>query len=193
MTEFALILIGTVLVNNFVLVKFLGLCPFMGVSKKLESAIGMGMATTFVLTLSSICTWLVNQYLLAPLGIEYLRTIAFILVIASVVQFTETVMRKTSPVLYQVLGIFLPLITVNCAVLGVTILNLQANLDLMRSAVYGFGAAAGFSLVLVLFAAQRERIAAADVPEPFQGSAIALVTAGLMSLAFMGFAGLVSN
>ena len=193
MTEFALILIGTVLVNNFVLVKFLGLCPFMGVSKKLESAIGMGMATTFVLTLSSICTWLVNQYLLAPLGIEYLRTIAFILVIASVVQFTETVMRKTSPVLYQVLGIFLPLITVNCAVLGVTILNLQADLDLLRSAVYGFGAAAGFSLVLVLFAAQRERIAAADVPEPFQGSAIALVTAGLMSLAFMGFAGLVSN
>ena len=193
MTEFALILIGTVLVNNFVLVKFLGLCPFMGVSKKLESAIGMGMATTFVLTLSSICTWLVNQYLLAPLGIEYLRTIAFILVIASVVQFTETVMRKTSPVLYQVLGIFLPLITVNCAVLGVTILNLQADLDLLRSAVYGFGAATGFSLVLVLFAAQRERIAVADVPEPFQGSAIALVTAGLMSLAFMGFAGLVSN
>jgi electron transport complex protein RnfA len=165
----------------------------MGVSKKLESAIGMGMATTFVLTLSSICTWLVNHYLLAPLGIEYLRTIAFILVIASVVQFTETVMRKTSPVLYQVLGIFLPLITVNCAVLGVTLLNLQADLDLMRSAVYGFGAAAGFSLVLILFAAQRERIAAADVPEPFQGSAIALVTAGLMSLAFMGFAGLVSN
>jgi electron transport complex protein RnfA len=193
MTEYALILIGTVLVNNFVLVKFLGLCPFMGVSKKLESAIGMGMATTFVLTLSSICTWLVNHYLLAPLGIEYLRTIAFILVIASVVQFTETVMRKTSPVLYQVLGIFLPLITVNCAVLGVTLLNLQADLDLMRSAVYGFGAAAGFSLVLILFAAQRERIAAADVPEPFQGSAIALVTAGLMSLAFMGFAGLVSN
>ena len=193
MTEFALILIGTVLVNNFVLVKFLGLCPFMGVSKKLEAAIGMGMATTFVLTLSSICTWLVNQYLLAPLGIEYLRTIAFILVIASVVQFTETVMRKTSPVLYQVLGIFLPLITVNCAVLGVTILNLQADLDLLRSAVYGFGAATGFSLVLVLFAAQRERIAVADVPEPFQGSAIALVTAGLMSLAFMGFAGLVSK
>ena len=193
LTEYALILIGTVLVNNFVLVKFLGLCPTMGVSKKLEAAIGMGMATTFVLTLSAICTWLVNQYLLAPLGIEYLRTIAFILVIASVVQFTETVMRKTSPVLYQVLGIFLPLITVNCAVLGVTILNLQANLDLLRSAVYGFGAAAGFSLVLILFAAQRERIAVADVPEPFQGSAIALVTAGLMSLAFMGFAGLVSK
>ena len=193
MTEFALILIGTVLVNNFVLVKFLGLCPFMGVSKKLESAIGMGMATTFVLTLSSICTWLVNQYLLAPLGIEYLRPITFIRVIASVLQFTETVLRKPRPVLYEVLGIFLPLITVNCAVLGVTILNLQADLDLLRSAFYGFGAATGFSLVLVLFAAQRERIAVADVPEPFQGSAIALVTAGLMSLAFMGFAGLVSK
>ncbi|MBP6242851.1 MAG: electron transport complex subunit RsxA [Chromatiaceae bacterium] len=192
MTEYALILVGTVLVNNFVLVKFLGLCPFMGVSKKLETAIGMGMATTFVLTLSAICTWLVNEYLLAPLGIEYLRTIAFILVIASVVQFTETVMRKTSPVLYQVLGIFLPLITVNCAVLAVTLLNLQAGFDLMAAAINGFGAALGFSLVLVLFAALRERIAVADVPEPFQGSAIALVTAGIMSLAFMGFAGLVS-
>ena len=192
MTEYALILVGTVLVNNFVLVKFLGLCPFMGVSKKLETAIGMGMATTFVLTLSAICTWLVNEYLLAPLGIEYLRTIAFILVIASVVQFTETVMRKTSPVLYQVLGIFLPLITVNCAVLAVSLLHLQAGLGLMAPAIYGFGAALGFSLVLVLFAALRERIAVADVPEPFQGSAIALVTAGIMSLAFMGFAGLVS-
>ncbi len=192
MTEYALILVGTVLVNNFVLVKFLGLCPFMGVSKKLETAIGMGMATTFVLTLSAICTWLVNEYLLAPLGIEYLRTIAFILVIASVVQFTETVMRKTSPVLYQVLGIFLPLITVNCAVLAVTLLNLQAGFDLMTATFNGFGAALGFSLVLVLFAALRERIAVADVPEPFQGSAIALVTAGIMSLAFMGFAGLVS-
>ncbi|HSO78580.1 MAG TPA: electron transport complex subunit RsxA, partial [Chromatiaceae bacterium] len=150
MTEYALILVGTVLVNNFVLVKFLGLCPFMGVSKKLETAIGMGMATTFVLTLSAICTWVVNEYLLAPLGIEYLRTIAFILVIASVVQFTETVMHKTSPVLYQVLGIFLPLITVNCAVLAVTLLNLQAGFDLMTAAINGFGAALGFSLVLVL-------------------------------------------
>ncbi|MCO5760589.1 MAG: electron transport complex subunit RsxA, partial [Chromatiaceae bacterium] len=168
------------------------LCPFMGVSKKLESAIGMGMATTFVLTLSAICTWLVNEYLLVPLGIDYLRTIAFILVIAVVVQFTEMVMHKTSPVLYQVLGIFLPLITTNCAVLGVALLNLQAGLGLMESALYGFGAALGFSLVLVLFAALRERIAVSDVPEPFQGSAIALITAGLMSLAFMGFAGLVS-
>jgi electron transport complex protein RnfA len=193
MTEYALILVSTVLVNNFVLVKFLGLCPFMGVSKKLETATGMGLATTFVLTLSSVCSWLVNEYLLMPLGIEYLRTIAFILVIAVVVQFTETVMHKTSPMLYQVLGIFLPLITTNCAVLGVALLNLQEQRDFLESTLFGFGAAVGFSLVLVLFAAMRERVAVADVPQPFQGSAIALITAGLMSLAFMGFAGLVSN
>ncbi len=192
MTEYALILVGTVLVNNFVLVKFLGLCPFMGVSKKLETAIGMGMATTFVMTLSSVTSWLVNEYILVPLAIEYLRTIAFILVIAVVVQFTETVMHKTSPVLYQVLGIFLPLIAANCAVLGVALLNLQEQRTLVESSLYGFGAAIGFSLVLVLFAGVRERVAVADVPEPFRGSSIALVTAGLMSLAFMGFAGLVS-
>jgi electron transport complex protein RnfA len=192
MTESALILIGTVLVNNFVLVKFLGLCPFMGVSKKLETAVGMGLATTFVLTLSSVCAWLVNEHLLIPLGIEYLRTIAFILVIAVVVQFTETVMHRQSPMLYQVLGIFLPLITTNCAVLGVAILNVQAKHGLVESALYGFGAALGFSLVLLLFAGIRERVAVADVPAPFQGSAIALITAGLMSLAFMGFAGLVA-
>ncbi len=193
MKEYALILVGTVLVNNFVLVKFLGLCPFMGVSKKLETATGMGLATTFVLTLSSITAWLVNEYMLVPLGIEYLRTIAFILVIAAVVQFTEMVMHKTSPVLYQVLGIFLPLITTNCAVLGVALLNLQEQRTFVESALYGFGAAVGFSLVLALFAAIRERVDVADVPEPFQGSAIALVTAGLMSLAFMGFAGLVHS
>jgi len=175
-----------------VLVKFLGLCPFMGVSKKLETAIGMGLATTFVMTLSSVTTWLLNEYLLEPLGIEYLRTIGIILVIAVVVQFTETVMHKTSPVLYQVLGIFLPLITTNCAVLGVALLNLQEQRGLLEATLYGFGAAVGFSLVLVLFAAMRERVAVADVPEPFQGGSIALVTAGLMSLAFMGFAGLVS-
>jgi electron transport complex protein RnfA len=193
MTEYALILIGTVLVNNFVLVKFLGLCPFMGVSKKLETAAGMGLATTFVMTLSSVTSWLVNEYMLVPLGIEYLRIIAFIVVIAAVVQFTETMMRKTSPVLYQVLGIFLPLITTNCAVLGVALLNLQAERSLVEATLYGFGAAIGFSLVLSLFAAVRERVAVGDVPEPLQGSAIALVTAGLMSLAFMGFAGLVSS
>jgi electron transport complex protein RnfA len=193
MQEYALILISTVLVNNFVLVKFLGLCPFMGVSRKLETATGMGLATTFVLTLSSICSYLVNEYMLVPLGIEYLRTIAFILVIAVVVQFTEMVMHKTSPMLYQVLGIFLPLITTNCAVLGVALLNTQEQHGFIESALYGFGAAAGFSLVLVLFAAVRERVAVADVPEYLQGNAIALITAGLMSMAFMGFAGLVAT
>jgi electron transport complex protein RnfA len=193
MTEYALILVSTVLVNNFVLVKFLGLCPFMGVYKKLETAAGMGLATTFVLTLSAVCSWLVNEYLLVPLGIEYLRTIAFNLVIAVVVQFTETVMHKTSPVLYQVLGSFLPLITTNCAVLGVALLNLQEKRGFLEATLFGFGAAVGFSLVLILFAAVRERVAVADVPQPFQGSAIALITAGLMSLAFMGFAGLVAK
>ncbi len=193
MKEYALILISTVLVNNFVLVKFLGLCPFMGVSRKLETAVGMGLATTFVLTLSSICSYLINEYLLIPLELTYLRTIAFILVIAVVVQFTETVMHKTSPMLYQVLGIFLPLITTNCAVLGVALLNVQERHGFIESALYGLGAAGGFSLVLVLFAAVRERVNVADVPEPFQGSAIALVTAGLMSMAFMGFAGLVAS
>ncbi|HKJ76425.1 MAG TPA: electron transport complex subunit RsxA [Gammaproteobacteria bacterium] len=193
MAEYALILVSTVLVNNFVLAKFLGLCPFMGVSRKLETATGMGLATTFVLTLSAICSYLANEYLLEPLGLEYLRTITFILVIAVVVQFTEMVVHKTSPLLYQVLGIFLPLITTNCAVLGVALLNTQAQHGFLQSAVYGFGAAVGFSLVLVLFAAMRERIAVADVPVMFRGPAIALITAGLMSMAFMGFSGLVKG
>lgn len=190
MTEYLSILLLTVLVNNFVLVQFLGLCPFMGVSQKLETAVGMSLATTFVLTLSSVCSYLVNAYILAPFDLLYLRTLAFILVIAVVVQFTEMVINKTSPTLYQVLGIFLPLITTNCAVLGVALLNVQKDLDFFASAVYGFGAAVGFSLVMVLFAAMRERIAVADVPNVFQGSAISLITAGLMSLAFMGFTGL---
>lgn len=191
MSDYLLILVSTVLVNNFVLVKFLGLCPFMGVSRKLETAIGMAAATTFVLTLSSVSSYLANAYLLAPLGLEYLRTITFIVVIAVVVQFTEMVVHKTSPLLYNVLGIFLPLITTNCAVLGVALLNVQEQHGLAESAVYGFGAAIGFSMVLILFAALRERLAAADVPEPFQGAPIALVTAGLMALGFMGFSGLV--
>jgi electron transport complex protein RnfA len=191
MTELALILVSTVLVNNFVLVKFLGLCPFMGVSRNVDTATGMGLATTFVLTLSSICSYLANEYLLVPLGLEYLRTITFILVIAAVVQFTEMVVHKTSPLLYKVLGIFLPLITTNCAVLGVALLNVQQRFNFIESAVYGFGAAVGFSMVLILFSSIRERVAAADVPQPFRGSAIALVTAGLMSLAFMGFSGLI--
>ncbi|MEJ2515524.1 MAG: electron transport complex subunit RsxA [Gammaproteobacteria bacterium] len=193
MTELALILVSTVLVNNFVLVKFLGLCPFMGVSRKLETAAGMALATTFVLTLSAVCSWMVQSWLLEPLGLEYLRTIAFILVIAAVVQFTEMVVHKTSPLLYQVLGIYLPLITTNCAVLGVALLNVQESHGFMESLVYGFGAAAGFSLVLVMFAGIRERVAAADVPVPFRGAAVALITAGLMSLGFLGFAGLVKG
>lgn len=191
MADFAIILISTILVNNFVLVQFLGLCPFMGVSNKLETAIGMGGATTFVLTLASICSYLVNTYLLSPFGLDYLRTIAFILVIAVVVQFAKMFIEKTSPLLYRVLGIFLPLITTNCAVLGVALQNTNKAHNFMESTIYGFGAAIGFSLVLVLFAAMRERLAVADVPLAFQGPAIAMITAGLMSLAFMGFGGLV--
>ena len=191
MTEFLLILISTVLVNNFVLVQFLGLCPFMGVSNKLETAMGMSLATTFVLTLSSVCSYLVYSTLLQPFGLEYLQTIAFILVIAVVVQFTEMVVHKTSPLLYKLLGIFLPLITTNCAVLGVALLNIKKQNGFIESIAYGFGAAVGFALALVLFSAIRERIAVADVPIPFRGAAIGMVTAGFMSLAFMGFAGLV--
>ncbi|MCL4409999.1 electron transport complex subunit RsxA [Aliidiomarina haloalkalitolerans] len=192
MTEIILLLVATVLVNNFVLVQFLGLCPFMGVSNRLETAIGMSLATTFVLTLASVSSYLVNQYILAPLDLMSLRTLSFILVIAVVVQFTEMVVHKTSPTLYRLLGIFLPLITTNCAVLGVALLNVNEQHNFIQSIVYGFGAAVGFSLVLVLFAALRERVAAADVPSPFKGAAIGMITAGLMSLAFMGFAGLVS-
>ena len=191
MNEYLLILVSTILVNNFVLVKFLGLCPFMGVSKKMDTAIGMGFATTFVLTLASITSYLINTYLLIPLELEYLRTIAFIVTVAAVVGFTELVVNKTSPVLHQSLGVFLPLITTNCAVLGVALLNVGASNSFLQSAVYGFGAAVGFSFVLVLFSGIRERIESADVPKIFQGVPIALITAGLMSMAFMGFIGLV--
>ncbi len=191
LADYSLLLVGAILVNNFVLVQFLGLCPFMGVSNKLETAIGMSSATTFVLTLASIVSWMTYEWLLLPLGLEYLKTISFILVIAVVVQFTEMVVRKTSPLLYKVLGVFLPLITTNCAVLGVALLNINKQHSFVESALYGFGAALGFSLVLVLFAAMRERLAVADVPAPFKGAAIGMITAGLMSLAFMGFAGLV--
>lgn len=191
MSEYFLLLIGTVFVNNIVLVKFLGLCPFMGVSRKVETAIGMSAATTFVLTLSAILSYMINSWILAPLGLEFLRTIAFIIAIAAVVNFTELVVHKTSPLLYNVLGIFLPLITTNCAVLGVALINVQEQNSFFESVIYGFGAALGFSLVLILFAAMRERINVADVPAPLKGSAIGLITAGLMSLAFMGLGGLV--
>ncbi len=190
MTEYLLILVGTVLVNNIVMVKILGLCPFMGVSKKLEAAVGMGAATTFVLTLASGASYLIQHYLLGP-DLAYLTTLSFIVVIAGIVQFTEMAIKKTSPELYQVLGIYLPLITTNCAVLGIPLLNVQAKHDFMQSLLFGFGGAVGFTLVMVLFAGIRERLEGADVPGIFKGSAIAMVTAGLMSLAFMGFSGLV--
>ena len=190
MTEIFVILVSTVLVNNFVLVRFLGLCPFLGVSGNLEAAVGMSLATAFVLTLSSSVAYLLHQYVLVPQQLEYLRTLAFILVIAASVQFTEIMVRRLSPMLNQVLGIYIPLIATNCAVLGVALLNVQQAKGFVQSAFFGFGAAAGFALVLILFAAIRERIEAADVPAPFRGAAIALMTAGMMSLAFMGFAGM---
>jgi len=174
MTDYILLLIGTVLVNNFVLVQFLGLCPFMGVSSRTETAIGMSFATTFVMTLASLLSYLVTTYILVPLNLEYLSTMSFIC---------------TS--LYRLLGIFLPLITTNCAVLGVALLNQRLEHNFFESIIYGFGAAAGFSLVLIMFSAMREKLVNADVPTPFKGAAIAMITAGLMSLAFMGFSGLV--
>jgi electron transport complex protein RnfA len=190
MTDYFLLLLSTALVNNVVLVKFLGLCPFMGVSNKLDSALGMGFATTFVLTLASAASWLLEHFVLAPLDIGYLRILTFILVIAAVVQFTEMVVRKFSPALYQVLGIFLPLITTNCAVLGVALLNIQEEHSFMQSLIYGFGSALGFSLVMLLFASLRERLALAQVPKAFAGAPIGFVVASLLSLAFLGFAGL---
>lgn len=190
MTDIFLVLLGAAFVNNFVLVKFLGLCPVMGVSNRLDSAYGMAMATGFVLTLSAALSWMVQHWLLAPLGLDYLRTLAFILVIAGVVQFVELAMARRQPRLYRVLGIYVPLIATNCAVLGVTLLNVQEKRTLFEAVLYGFGAALGFALVLVLFSAMRERLETADVPAAWRGMPIALVTAGLMSLAFLGFAGL---
>ena len=190
MTEYLLILVGAVFVNNIVMVKILGLCPFMGVSRKLETSLGMGLATTFVLTIASGASYLINEYLLGP-ELSYLATLSFIVVIAGIVQFTEMVIQKTSPMLHQVLGIYLPLITTNCAVLGIPLLNVQAKHNFMESVFFGMGGALGFTLVMVLFAGMRERMEGADVPGIFKGSAIAMVTAGLMSLAFMGFSGLI--
>jgi electron transport complex protein RnfA len=190
MTEYLMLIIATALVNNVVLVKFLGLCPFMGVSKKIDSAVGMGLATTFVLTLATGLAWVVDHWVLEPLDIGFMRILTFILVIAAVVQFTEMVIRKSAPALYQVLGIYLPLITTNCAVLGVALLNVQEGNDLLRSLLYGFGSAAGFTLVMIMFAGLRERLALAQVPVAFTGAPIGFIVAGLLSLAFMGFAGL---
>ncbi len=193
MSDALLIIISAALVNNFVLMKFLGLCPFMGVSRQQNAALGMGLATTFVLIMASLSCALFNQYLLIPFNLEYLRTIVFIVIIATFVQLTEIMLRHFSPLLHKTLGIYLPLITTNCAVLGVVILNTNAGHDWLQSIFYSFGAALGFALVLTLFANVREQLEAADIPEPFKGAPIALVTAGLMSVAFMGFSGLIPN
>jgi Na+-translocating ferredoxin:NAD+ oxidoreductase subunit A len=190
MSEFLILLVTTALVNNVVLIKFLGLCPFMGVSKSVESALGMGMATTFVITLASAATWMLENWLLLPLGLGYLRILTFILVIAATVQFVELVVKKTSPDLYQALGIYLPLITTNCAVLGIALLNVQEKSSFAVSLLSGFGSALGFTLVLLIFAGLRERLALARVPATFAGAPIGFVLAGLLALAFMGFSGL---
>lgn len=190
MTSYLFIILGAVLVNNVVFVRVLGLCPFMGVSRKLETAVGMGAATSFVLTMACAASYLIDHWLLAPYDLLYLRTLSFIVTIAAIVQFTELVIQKTSPLLHQVLGIYLPLITTNCAVLGIPLLNIGLGHNLVESMLFGFGSAAGFTLALVLFAGIRERLEGADVPLHFRGTAIAMITAGIMSLAFMGFAGL---
>lgn len=184
------ILLSSILVNNYVLARFLGICPFLGVSKKVTTAVGMGMAVTFVMALASLITWLVQYFILVPLGVEYMQTIAFILVIASLVQLVEMVIQKSSPALYQGLGVYLPLITTNCAVLGVALINITEEYNLLETVVNGVGAALGFTLAIVLFAGIRERMSNAPVAKPFSGFPIALVSASLMSIAFMGFSGL---
>lgn len=191
MPSILIILIGQIFVNNFVMSRFMGICPFLGVSKKLDYALGMGLAVTFVMTLSSAFTYMVYQYLLVPVHLEYLYNIAFILVIASLVQFVEMVIRKVSPALYSSLGIYLPLITTNCAVLGVAVLNMQSGYSLLESVVSGFGGGVGFLMGIVLFAGIRERIDESEVPEPFRGFPIAMIAAGLMAIAFLGFSGMI--
>jgi electron transport complex protein RnfA len=191
MPELLQLVIGAILVNNFVLTRFLGICPFLGVSKKVETAVGMGMAVIFVMTLAATITWIVYKFLLLPLDLVYLQTIVFILVIASLVQLVEMVLQKQFPALYEALGIFLPLITTNCAILGVAVLNIQKELTFLLAIIFAFSAGAGFTLALVLMAGLRERIELAPVPESLKGTAIALITAGLLSLAFMGFSGLI--
>ncbi|MFB0933829.1 MAG: electron transport complex subunit RsxA [Pseudomonadales bacterium] len=190
MSDALAILLTALFVNNFVLVQFLGLCPFMGATQKMEAAFGMAAATTFVLTLASASSYLIETYLLSPFGLEYLRIIVFIAVIAGLVQFSELVIRATQPVLHQVLGLFIPLITTNCAVLGVALLNVRQNQGFIDSVLCGLGAALGFSLVLIIFASLRERMSQTDIPAPFQGAAINMITAGILSLAFLGFTGM---
>ncbi len=186
------IILLAVLVDNFVLIRFFGICPFLGVSRKVDTSLGMGMAVTFVMTMASLVTWLIYHFLLVPFELEYLRTVAFIMVIASLVQLVEMVVQKVSPALNRALGIFLPLITTNCAVLALAILNIQNDFNLLQSIVYAFGAAIGFTLALVLIAGMRERLELVTVPKPFRGSGIALITAGILSIAFMGFRGMIA-
>ena len=190
-SQIFVILLSSILVNNFTMSKFLGICPFLGVSKRVPTAVGMGMAVTFVIALSSLFTYLVHYFILVPLHMEYMQTLAFILVIAALVQFVEMVLRKSSPSLYQALGVYLPLITTNCAVLGVAIMNIEEQYDLLQSLVNGIGGALGFTLAIVLFAGIRERLELSDIPKPLQGFPIAMITAGLMSVAFLGFQGLI--
>ncbi len=184
------ILLSAVLTENFILVKFYGICPFMGVSKKMDTALGMGMAVTFVMGIASAATWLVNRFILIPLDLEYMQTVAFILVIASIVQVVEMFLKKSVPALYQALGIYLPLITTNCAVLGAALVNVQKGYDFLQSVVYGVTGGLGFTLAIVLFASIRERVSNAECPKSFEGFPIALISAGLLALAFMGFSGL---
>ncbi|MBN1467321.1 MAG: electron transport complex subunit RsxA [Fusobacteriaceae bacterium] len=184
------IIISSILINNFIFSRFLGLCPFMGVSKKIESSIGMGMAVTFVMTLASSVTWVINTFILKPKGLEYLQTIAFILIIASLVQFIEMALEKTSPNLYKALGVFLPLITTNCAVLGVVLLNIKEDYNFFEAMINGFSGAIGFTIALVILAGIRERLEYSDVPESFKGLGIAFITAGILAMAFMGFSGI---
>lgn len=189
--DYILYIIGAILVNNVLLARFLGHCPFLGVSRKMDTAVGMGMAVIFVMTMAGAITWVVQTYILENLGLEYLQTIAFILVIAALVQLVEIVLQKTAPGLYRALGIFLPLITTNCAVLGVAIINIQEGHTFFLTIIFSFASGLGYALALTLFASIRERIAMTHVPKPFEGIAIGLVTAGLMAMAFAGFAGLV--
>ncbi|MBP3672245.1 MAG: electron transport complex subunit RsxA [Oscillospiraceae bacterium] len=184
------ILISAIISENFILVKFYGICPFMGVSKKTDTALGMGMAVTFVMGIASAACWAVDNLILIPLGLEYMQTVAFILVIAAIVQVVEMFLKKSVPALYQALGIYLPLITTNCAVLGVALVNAQKGYDFLQSVVYGVTGGLGFTLAIVLFASVRERVNKADCPKSFEGFPIALISAGLLALAFMGFSGL---
>ncbi|MCG6945425.1 MAG: electron transport complex subunit RsxA [Deltaproteobacteria bacterium] len=191
MSDYLLLIVAAILVNNIILARYLGNCPFLGVSQKMDTAVGMGMAVVFVVTIAGMITWVVQYAILNPLGLEYLRTIAFILVIASLVQLVEMFLQKSIPALYKALGIFLPLITTNCAVLGIAIINIQEEFNFMQTVVFSFASAVGFSLAMVLLASLRERFPTARIPLPFAGMPIAMITVGLLALSFLGFTGLV--